>query len=152
MALPDIFNPVEAELIIDRIHKLTPTTKALWGRMSSAQMLAHCSEIFEAAYKKNVEKPSKFKAWLLHTFVKPNVVSEKPYRKNSRTLSKFEVTEEKDFATEKKRLIKNISIIVEDGRTPFEGRYSNDFGKLRSEQWNNMFFKHIDHHLKQFGC
>lgn len=152
MALPDIFNPIEAKVIIERIHKLRPDSKALWGRMSTAQMLAHCSETFEEAYKDNVEKPSKFKAWLLHTFVKPNVVNDKPYKKNARTLAKYIVKEEKDFDTEKKRLIQYISMLVEDGRTPFEGKYSVYFGKLRSEQWNNLFYKHIDHHLKQFGC
>lgn len=102
MALPDIFNPIEAKVIIERIHKLRPDSKALWGRMSTAQMLAHCSETFEEAYKDNVEKPSKFKAWLLHTFVKPNVVNDKPYKKNARTLAKYIVKEEKDFDTEKK--------------------------------------------------
>ena len=25
------------------------------------------------------------------------------------------------------------------------------FGKLNKEEWNNRFYKHFDHHLKQFG-
>ena len=24
-------------------------------------------------------------------------------------------------------------------------------GKLKSQEWNNMFYKHLDHHLTQFG-
>lgn len=152
MALPDIFNPVEADLIIDRINKLTPQSKALWGKMTVAQMLAHCCIDFEMVYTDRFESPNRMKAWFINGFLKHNVVNDKPYKKNSRTLAKYIVKEEKDFDTEKKRLIQYISMLVEDGRTPFEGKYSVDFGKLRSEQWNNLFYKHIDHHLKQFGC
>jgi hypothetical protein len=33
----------------------------------------------------------------------------------------------------------------------FEGKESNSFGALNSTEWNNMLFKHLDHHLNQFG-
>ncbi|MCJ8164098.1 hypothetical protein MKJ04_04535 [Pontibacter sp. E15-1] len=28
---------------------------------------------------------------------------------------------------------------------------SHSFGRLSSQEWNNMFYKHLDHHLSQFG-
>jgi SRSO17 transposase len=37
------------------------------------------------------------------------------------------------------------------GATHFEGKESHSFGTLTSTEWNNMFYKHLDHHLGQFG-
>ena len=36
------------------------------------------------------------------------------------------------------------------GENYFEGKESNSFGKLTASEWNNMFYKHLDHHLSQF--
>ena len=36
-------------------------------------------------------------------------------------------------------------------RYRFEGKESNSFGPLTKGEWNNMFYKHLDHHLSQFG-
>jgi hypothetical protein len=58
---------------------------------------------------------------------------------------------EKDFAEEKSRLIGYLQKTVEVGEAAFNMRESHSFGKLRTEEWNNMFYKHLDHHLTQFG-
>ena len=33
----------------------------------------------------------------------------------------------------------------------FDGKESHSFGPLNKTEWNNMFYKHADHHLTQFG-
>jgi hypothetical protein len=79
------------------------------------------------------------------------VVSEKPYAKNGRTAPQFLIVDEKDFQTEKKILVDYIKKTQELGTTYFEGKESHSFGKLSSIEWNNSFFKHLNHHLEQFG-
>ena len=37
------------------------------------------------------------------------------------------------------------------GASHFEGKESHSFGNLTSSEWNNMFYKHLNHHLEQFG-
>ncbi|MCH5717102.1 hypothetical protein [Niabella hibiscisoli] len=37
------------------------------------------------------------------------------------------------------------------GGAHFEGKESHSFGVLSRTEWNNMFAKHLDHHLSQFG-
>jgi hypothetical protein len=37
------------------------------------------------------------------------------------------------------------------GADAFEGKESNSFGKLTASEWNIMMYKHLDHHLTQFG-
>jgi len=47
-------------------------------------------------------------------------------------------------------LIAYIKKVQELGEEYFEGKESHSFGPLTCKEWNNMFFKHIDHHLNQF--
>ncbi len=149
--MENIFDKKIAEGVIDRINCLTPDSKQLWGKMNVAQMLAHCNVSYELVYNTDVPKPTGFKKFLLKLFVKNIVVNDKPYKKNSRTAPAFLITEEKNFEEEKKRLIDHIIKTQELGAAHFDGKESHSFGKLSIDEWNNMFYKHLDHHLNQFG-
>jgi hypothetical protein len=87
----------------------------------------------------------------MKTFVKNLVVNEKPYRKNLRTAPAFLITDRREFQYEKDRLIEFIKRTQELGANHFEDKENLSFGKLTSQEWNNMFYKHLDHHLSQFG-
>ena len=149
--MKDIFTSAETSEIINRINKLTPETKPQWGKMSVSQMLAHCNVTYEMAVDNKYTKAGGLKKFLLKLFIKPVVVNEKPYKRNSRTAPEFLVTDDKNFATEKNRLINYLQKTQQMGRKHFEGKDSNSFGPLTAQEWNNMFYKHLDHHLTQFG-
>ena len=72
-------------------------------------------------------------------------------KKNSQTAPAFLITDQRVFEEEKKRLIDYINKVQEQGRAAYEGKASHSFGLLTADQWNVMFYKHLDHHLKQFG-
>jgi len=149
--MKNIFDQKDTLELINRINKLTPASRPNWGKMTVAQMLAHCNVTYELVYDGNHKKPKGLKKWLLKTFVKNFVVSEKPYKKNSRTAPEFLITSDKDFYTEKSRLIAYIRKTQELGDTYFDNKESHSFGKLTKSEWNNMFYKHLNHHLTQFG-
>lgn len=149
--MKDIFDKTVSEELNNRLAKLTSTTKPLWGKMSVDQMLAHCSVVYEMTYEDKHPKPSGFKKFLLTALIKNTVVGEKPYKKNSPTATQFRQTEKKNFEIEKNRLVEHINKTQSLGKKHFENRESHSFGKLTSGEWSNMFYKHLDHHLKQFG-
>ena len=149
--MKDIFERQTAEEIVSRIEKLRPDNKPLWGKMSAAQMLAHCNVTYELVYDNKHRKPGRFKRFLLRLFVKDVVVGPKPYKRESPTAPEFMVSGERDFESEKRRLIGHIRDTQSRGRAWFEGKESHSFGVLNAGQWNNMFYKHLDHHLQQFG-
>lgn len=151
MDLPNIFTKEVAERVIDRINKLTPSSQPSWGKMNVAQMLAHCCVAYEMVYTDKHPKPGFFMRFILKSFVKKMVVSDKPYPKSSKTAPAFLITNEKDFETEKKRLVDYIRETQVLGAYIFDGKFSHSFGPLSDNEWNNMFYKHLDHHLKQFG-
>lgn len=151
MALPNIFNKQVAYEIIDRINKLQPNTQPQWGKMNVAQMLAHCNVTYEMAFENKHPKPNFLMRLILKLFVKKIVVGEKFYKKNSPTAPAFIIADERNFETEKARLINYINKTVELGETHFNNKESLSFGRLSSTEWNNMFYKHLNHHLTQFG-
>ena len=151
MALPNIFSKTETEKVIDRINQLSPETQAQWGKMNVAQMLAHCNVTYEMVYDNIHPKPNAFVKLLLKMMVKNTVVNEVPYKRNNQTAAQFIIKDEKDFTSEKKRLVDYITKTQELGETHFDGKESHSFGSLKTAEWNNMFYKHLNHHLTQFG-
>lgn len=149
--MKNVFNKSDAEELINRIDKLTPTTKQLWGKMSVAQMLAHCNVTYEFVYEDKHPKPNPFMKFILKTFVKKEVVNDIPYKRSLRTAPEFIMNEDKNFDSEKNRLINFIKRTQELGEVYFDGKESRSFGELSKSEWNNMFYKHLDHHLNQFG-
>jgi len=151
MPLPNIFTSAVSEGVIERINKLSSDSKPQWGKMNVAQMLAHCNVAYELVYQNKHKKPGFLMKLILTKLVKNKVVSEAPFPKSSRTAPEFLIVDEKDFGQERGRLINHIRQTVEHGEKYFDGKESVSFGKLTSTEWNNMFYKHLDHHLTQFG-
>lgn len=151
MALPNVFNADIAQQLIERIHKLTPETQPQWGKMNASQVLAHCNVTYEYVFGERDDKPNFLVKWMLKKFVKDKVVGEEPYAHNIRTAPAFIIPDNKNFDKEKARLIAYIQKVQEKGEDYFKGKESSSFGVLTSVQWNNMMYKHLDHHLTQFG-
>lgn len=150
--MKNIFDPSNSAELLQRIEQLNPNSKALWGKMDVAQMLAHCNVAYELVYDPQHPKPTGLKKWLLKTFVKDAVVGEKPYKRNSRTAPEFIISGEKKFEVEKSRLVEFLQKTQQLGVAHFDQKESHSFGKLSHTEWSNLFYKHLDHHLQQFGA
>jgi hypothetical protein len=149
--MKNIFEPQVTEEIIKRINKLSPNSRSIWGKMSVAQMLAHCNVTYEMIFETIHKKPNPFVKFLLKAFVKNKVVSDTAYKQNGPTAPQFIIKEDKDFTLEKKRLIDYIIKTQQLGEEYFHNKESLSFGALTKREWNNMFYKHLNHHLSQFG-
>ena len=149
--MKNIFDEKDTQEMIDRIHQLTASTQPKWGKMSVDQMLAHLNVAYEMAYETKHPKPNFIAKFFLKLFVKSAVVGEKPYPKNGRTAPAFVITGDQDFEKEKQRLIAYLEKTQKLGGTHFNNRESHSFGPLTTNEWNNLFSKHLDHHLTQFG-
>jgi hypothetical protein len=145
------FTSAETEKIINRINQLTATTAAKWGKMNVAQMLAHCCVSYEMVYTDKHKYPPAFVKFILKLLVKKTVVGSKPYKKNSGTAPAFLVTDAREFEAEKTRLIGFINQSLKDGKAFYTNKESLSFGVLSIDEWSTLFYKHLDHHLTQFG-
>lgn len=142
-----LFDPDIYRECLERIDAVTPDTSPEWGSMSAAQMLAHCAEIQEVANGKDlVGTPLPIR--IFARMIRHMVVSEKPYPRNSRTHPQYVQSQERDFDLEKLRLLAALDSFVDAG--PRGGRHPL-FGRMSADERGWSCYKHLDHHLTQFG-
>jgi hypothetical protein len=152
MAFPNIYSPETTVELATRISSLTNETPALWGKMNAGQMLSHCCVAYQQVLGENTDKPGMIMKWMLKTFFKQSMVNEVPYRTNLPTGPTFvRLNQNFDIETEKGKLIAYVQKIQELGPEQLSARPSLSLGKLSAMEWNNLLYKHIDHHLRQFG-
>ncbi|WP_018611768.1 DUF1569 domain-containing protein [Segetibacter koreensis] len=148
--MKSIFEPATLEDIIRRINTLNPSTPRLWGKMEVAQMMAHCSAALEVATGQKTP-PRMFIGRILGPFLKSVFTNEKPLKKNTPTDKSFLVIDRRNFEKEKARLVDLVTRFSTGGEANCTKHPHSFFGKLTPKQWGIGMYKHLDHHLRQFG-
>jgi hypothetical protein len=120
--------------------------------MSAAQMLAHCSVSMEWAVGDRVPERMPLPVRVLGRVIKPMALREaSEMRKNSPTAKELIVADERDLDAERQRLAGLIDRIAAGGAAGCTRNPHSFFGRLTPEEWSNLMYKHLDHHLRQFG-
>jgi len=92
---------------------------------------------------------------IMKLFLKPMmrsvIIGPKAYKRNAPTAPYFKAVDVHDFELEKQRLLNNVSQYSTGGKEKAECINHAWLGKLRSTEWSWAMYKHLDHHLKQFG-
>lgn len=136
--------------ITNRMNALTSNSQRQWGKMNPAQMLAHCKEAFKVPLS-DKKMPRMLLGLLIGWMVKPKLYNESPWKQNLPTAPNFIIKDERDFEKEKQELIGMINQFYHGGPENV-GRFPHPmFGTFTKEQWGKSMYKHLDHHLKQFG-
>jgi hypothetical protein len=138
------------EEILQRIDKLSPDTKALWGKMNVTQMLAHCGAGMDmAAGRINADQTLIGK--MIGRFFKSLYTNDKPFGKGTPTITELIKNDAVDFEKEKNNFKKLLQEFSEGGLEKCTTHPHPFFGKLNPEDWGIGIYKHSDHHLRQFG-
>lgn len=145
-----IYDKASNNSMIARINKLTPESKALWGKMNAAQMCRHCAIAIDIAFGKGDLKVN-FLMKLLGKMLKKKVFYGGEMGKNSPTAKEFIITEDLDLEKTKAELITNFSRFASEGKSVIKTINHPFWGKMTYEDWDALMWKHTDHHLKQFG-
>lgn len=144
----DIYDDTTYEEVLARIDRLTADTRPRWGKLSAAQMCAHCAEIAEVA----AGKPLEGTPWIAQLFrgmIRKMVVGDKPYPRSSRTHPQYVVADDRDFEEERARLRSILARLKAAG--PNDGVEHPLFGPMSADEKGWVGYKHLDHHLNQFG-
>ena len=72
-------------------------------------------------------------------------------RRNSPTVREFVISETSDFETECGQLNALIDRFAAAGPSGCATHPHPFFGKLTPDEWAQLMYKHLDHHLRQFG-
>ena len=135
--------------IMLRIDKLKVDAPRQWGKMNVNQMLAHCSEPLYLALGEKQGKRS-LMSLIFGKMAKKIVLEEKAFKQSLPTDKNFIIAETKDFSTEKEKL-KGLVARLYAGKETMPTRKHHFFGQMTPDEWARSMYKHIDHHLTQFG-
>ena len=147
-----MFVDTELEVVLPIFDKLTTTTPALWGTMSSQRMVEHLVDVIRIATGENPQ------ALLIDEEKLPSMLrfleSDKPMAKEIQV----------PFATADMPLRhEEIELAIDeyiDVYLTFEELYENNpeltnvhpyYGSLNYAQWKRLHRKHLTHHFQQFG-
>ena len=78
--------------------------------------------------------------------------NDEPMRRNAPTAPDFVITDERDMEQERTRLARLVDRFTAGGRAACTTPTHPFFGRLTPEQWAELMYKHLDHHLRQFGA
>ena len=148
-------NMFEAATITEvktRLGKLAPQSERQWGKMTAPQMLAHCAISVQWATGEVLPEKGPLPMRMLGRLVKPIVFrNDDPIRKNTPTAKSLMISDERDFGQERERLLELIDEFAAGGVAGCTKHPHGFFGKMTPEEWAILMYKHLDHHLRQFG-
>ena len=135
-----------------RLTHLTPDSQRLWGKMNVAQAVAHCSMAFELAAGER-RPPRAFLGRIIGRWIKPMVLrGDEPMRRNSPTVKGLIIEDQRNLDAERELLYQKIDHFAAAGPNGCTTHPHSFFGQLTPEEWAVLMYKHLDHHLRQFGA
>jgi hypothetical protein len=147
----NLFDSGDRDALVRRLSALQPTAPRQWGKMTVSQMLAHCAVALEVPCGDRVKKQT-FVGRVLAPLVRPSVLGEKPFGRNAPTDPDYKIVDERDFERERARLAALVDRFCSRGPANADGVVHSFFGRLTADQWGRLMYKHLDHHLRQFGA
>ncbi|HJW17601.1 MAG TPA: DUF1569 domain-containing protein [Flavisolibacter sp.] len=148
--MDNLFEPTTADSVISRLEKIQPTSRPQWGKMNAAQMMAHCQATFEVYFGEKKLKRG-LASFLFGKVAKKKLFVNKPWPKNLPTAKEFKIADQREIIQEKAKLVGLIKRFSTEGYTITETIHPF-FGKMSSQEWAMFAYKHLDHHLTQFGA
>jgi hypothetical protein len=148
--MKSIFSAADNQEIVYRIQRLGPNSRAEWGKMTVGQMLVHTQRPLRVAFGELKLKRTLI-GYLFGNLARKQLASPVPFKKNLPTDGNFIVKTRSDFDLEKKKLTALVQDFVKVGVNGLTKEPHPFFGKLTTEEWDTLTWKHLDHHLRQFG-
>lgn len=148
--MQNLFHQATAGEILERLEKLQPDSKAVWGKMNVSQMIAHCQAPLNVALGITSLKQS-FMGLLFGRIAKKQLLKPEPFKKSLPTAPEFVIKTTPDFSIEKQNLKLLIERFAATDANTVSSRVHPFFGKMTGEEWGFLEWKHLDHHFRQFG-
>lgn len=133
----------------NRLDHINEDTQSQWGKMNAAQMMYHCLIPLNIILQRKDYgvRPN----WLINLLFKKSLFSDKLWQKNLPTARAFRIDDDRDFNNEKRILLELLNQLNAQ-RMKSDWHAHPVFGKLTKDEWGKLQYKHLDHHIRQFGA
>lgn len=146
-----LYDPAGLAAVLARIDALRADSPRQWGKMEIAQMLRHCQQPLRVALGELPLKRSLIGV-LFGRMAKRQLLADQPWKHGQPTAPEFVVRAPCDFATEKSALRALVERFGSGGPGVLTKLPHPFFGPMTADEWQTLQWKHLDHHLRQFGA
>lgn len=149
-AAESLFDAAGRRAMEERIRAVGDGSPRGWGRMQPAAMFAHCSVGLQVALG-DVRLKRALLGLLFGRIAKRTALGTRPLPRNLPTGPEFKVARPRPLEDERAALLALVARFgagpgaVADGPHPF-------FGAMTAAEWDRLQWRHLDHHLRQFGA
>jgi hypothetical protein len=133
--------------ILRRIAEVDETTTAQWGKFTADRMLSHLAESLKMAVGE-LDVASK-KLPIRYFPLKQLILYVLPFPKGTPTAPELLAGKPGPVDDHKAELRRLIAAFAE--RKGSDWREHPAFGKMSENAWGVLVYRHMDHHLRQFG-
>lgn len=146
--MPSLFDKQIQHEVQSRINNLSENYQRQWGKMSISQMLKHLEIAFAVPIQK-VNLPKENLQFLVaNPLMRKLMIDIIPWPKNMMTAKDFIVNTDPGFVKAKQEFLETYQQFL----TAKELHGSHPiFGVMDKDTWGRAMYKHLDHHLRQFG-
>jgi len=154
MAPSSLTNPRDRSVILDRLQRVRPETPGQWGRMTAPQMICHLTDAFRGVMSERPPSspPPAIPRWRqrLMKFVALQLPFPWPHGMKTQPDADQELggTRPRDFDADVSDLMQACERFA---TAQWTRRPHYLFGLLSDDEWGRWGYRHVDHHLRQFG-
>lgn len=143
-----IWQTADKEELLARLAKLNSESMPHWGKMNCAQMLAHVADGMRMTLGDLPCRPKRgpLKFWPL----KQLIIYWLPFPKGAPTAPEL-IARAADGIEEERAAVRVMLERMAASSARQDWPAHPAFGQLSAQDWGALVYKHLDHHLRQFG-
>lgn len=143
-----IFDDAQRGALRERVQRVTADSRPLWGKMNVEMMLAHLVESLRMAAGEIHPRPKNLP--IRHPPLRQLAVYWLPWPKGSPTAPELLPADRRALDDSRRELLRLIDDVGARGNQQIWPSHPA-FGNLGRRGWGALGWRHLGHHLRQFG-
>lgn len=140
--------------LVERLNRLGPDTPGRWGVLTAGEMLCHLGDAHESVLGERVSTELTTSRRSRPLFKWLALYAPVPWPKGVKTRRgvdpRTEGTRPADFERDRERAIASLERLALADPTTLPAQHFL-FGPMSARDWQRWAYRHVTHHLRQFG-
>lgn len=136
--------------LAERLARLRPETPARWGSLDARRMVCHLADALDAGLGRLAVRRGRGPGILRYFPMKQLAIYVVPMPRGAQAPQELLATAPGEFERDRQRVVEGMEFSATAAPEAAPEHFL--LGRMTMQQWNAMQWKHIDHHLRQFGC
>ena len=147
MPVRTLRNDTDRAQLLERLHRVPRDAKPLWGKLDAHRMLCHTADVMRIALGEIPSKPEhSFFSRTIGKYMVVNTGLQAP-RGKIQTAPEMMTSLPKSWDAD----LATCAELMERVGQGSARAVHPAFGQLSPDEWGRMCYKHLNHHLVQFG-